>query len=197
MQRPGLLVIDPQKIYTTSDSELYCRDSKATIERINQLIEHFEQQRLPIILVRHIHKVDGSDLGRMFDYLGEPPDEFNFKADSVEIEYDDRLRRPKRAEEIVKNRYSAFAGTSLETILKAKKISTIVICGFMTNFCCESTARDAHDRDLFVDFILDATGTPGTDTIGEKEMRRIVGELLEAGFARVHKAKAFLKSWKA
>ena len=37
----------------------------------------------------------------------------------------------------------------------------------MTNFCCESTARYAHDVDFHVDFISDATGTPGTDNLSE------------------------------
>jgi acyl-coenzyme A synthetase/AMP-(fatty) acid ligase len=62
----------------------------------------------------------------------------------------------------------------------------------MTNFCCDSTARGAHDRDLFVDFITDETGTPGTEELDEKEIRKIVGELLGAGYARVHTTRKYL-----
>jgi nicotinamidase-related amidase len=189
----ALLVIDAQKIYTSPDSEMYCKDSKSTMKKINSLIGVFQLAKNPIIFVRHMHKRDASDLGRMFDYSGEPEEDFNFKEGSEEVEYDDNLIKPAKGSEIVKNRYSAFIGTDLEPKLKTAKVDTVVICGFMTNFCCESTARDAHDRDYFVDFIVDATGTPGTDGMDEREIRKVVGELLEAGFARVKTTKKYLK----
>lgn len=189
----ALLVIDAQKIYTNPDSEMYCKDSKSTIKKINSLIEGFRLAKKSIIFVRHIHKRDGSDLGRMFDYLGEPEEDFNFKEGCDEVQYDDNLIKPAKSSEIVKNRYSAFIGTDLEARLRIAKVDTVVICGFMTNFCCESTARDAHDRDYFVDFIVDATGTPGTDKMDEKEVRKVVTDLLKAGFARVKTTKRYLK----
>ncbi len=61
---------------------------------------------------------------------------------------------------MVKRRYSCFEGTELEAILRSVDASGVAVCGYMTNFCCESTARAAHDRDYFVDFIADATGAP-------------------------------------
>jgi nicotinamidase-related amidase len=190
--KKALIVIDVQKIYTDEESELYCEDSAKTLENINKIISEFEKGKEPIYLIRHVHKVDGSDLGRMFDFSGEPEEDFNFKEDSDEVEYDDRLIKSKNFIEIIKNRYSAFEGTDLEKHLKKAKVEGIVICGFMTNFCCESTARSAHDKDYFVDFVLDATGTPGTDNIDEKEMRIFVGECLENGFSRVMSTEDFI-----
>ena len=35
----ALLVIDPQKIYTDKDSDMFCKDATRTIARINSLIE--------------------------------------------------------------------------------------------------------------------------------------------------------------
>lgn len=191
--KTALLVVDVQNVYTNTKSEMYCKDSKGTIERINKLIRIFEKKKWLVCLIRHIHKDDGSDLGRMFDFLGEPEEDFNFKESSHEVEYDKRLVRPANAVEIVKTRYSAFTGTTLNMQLKKAGIDTVVVCGFMTNFCCESTAREAHDLDYFVDFIVDATGTPGTDNITEKSMRKIVGELLGAGFARIATLKKYIK----
>lgn len=189
----ALLVIDAQKIYTDADSELYCNDARRTIDRINYLIERFQKDKAPIIFVRHIHKADGSDLGRMFDYSGEPEEDFNFKEGSEEIEYDEKLIIPSNIEEVIKNRYSAFAETNLDKRLKKAGVDAVVVCGFMTNFCCDSTARSAHDKDYFVDFIVDATGTPGTDNMDEKKIRKVVGELLGSGFARVMSTEAYLK----
>lgn len=192
--KTALLVIDAQKVYTDPDSELCCQDRKQTIKRINKLIDRFKEQSLPIVFVRHIHKKDGSDLGRMFDFLGDPVEDFNFKEGSDEVKFDSDVVRPRNALSITKNRYSAFVGTELEKMLRRERVKRVVVCGFMTNFCCESTARDAHDRDLFVDFIVDATGTPGTQNLSEKKIRDIVAELLGEGCARIFATSEALKA---
>ena len=189
----ALLVMDPQKIYTDEESDLFCADSSATIARINSLLQAATTRHDLIVLVRHLHKLDGSDIGRLFDFDGTAEDDFNFKDGTAEVEYDERLLRPHGAVEISKNRYSAFAGTRLAALLKDNHIERVVICGFMTNFCCESTSRDALDRDYFVDFIVDATGSPGTDNYDENQIRSIVGELLSAGFARVYSTEDYLQ----
>ena len=193
MSKNALLVVDVQNIYTSRDSEMFCADSKGTVKRINSLIAHFVNEKGLVILVRHIHKADGSDLGRMFDFTGEQEEEFNFKEGTPDIEYDSSLIIPPGATQIVKTRYSAFVGTRLHDILMKQGIDRVTICGFMTNFCCESTARQAHDLDYFVDFVVDATGTPGTDKFDEKEVRDIVADILAAGYARVTKTGAFLR----
>lgn len=190
--KTALLVVDPQQIYTDNDSEMYCADADQTIKRINLLLQHAGSREQLVILIRHIHKKDGSDLGRLFDFTGEREEDFNFKEGSAAVAYDERLARPHSATEVIKTRYSAFAGTKLAEILEQNKIRRVAVCGFMTNFCCESTARDALDRDYYIDFILDATGTPGTDNYDENEIRTIVGELLSAGFANVYSTKDYL-----
>lgn len=191
--KTALLVVDPQRIYTDEDSEMFCADSAATIGRINSLVQDASRRGLPVVLIRHVHKGDGSDLGRLFDYTGEAEEDFAFKEGSADVEYDARLTRPENAIELTKNRYSAFARSPLAEELERHGVEKVVICGFMTNFCCESTARDALDRDYYVDFIVDATGTPGTDSYDETEIRTIVKELLSAGFANVYLTKEYLQ----
>lgn len=183
--KKALLVIDAQKIYTLPASPLFCPDSAGTIARINAIIETFRSSGEPVIYVRHCHKVDGSDLGRMFDFLGEWDGTFNFKDGTEEVEYDDRLLPPNGAFELTKSRYSCFVNTSLQQLLDKQGVEALVITGFMTNFCCESTARDAHGRDYYVEFILDATGNPGTETMDEAAVRKVGQEFLGSGFARV------------
>lgn len=181
----ALIVLDAQKVYTSPGSELYCEDHEATIGNINRLIEGFHSLGLPIVLVRHQHKTDGSDLGHLFDFDGEQEDDFNFKEGTDEVEFDAGLKVPASCIELTKNRYSAFIGTQLESVLAKHGVDTVAVCGFMTNFCCDSTARDALDRNFYVLFTLDATGTPGTENLDQTKIRDLVGELLGAGFARV------------
>jgi isochorismate hydrolase len=58
-----------------------------------------------------------------------------------------------------KSQYDAFYETRLEDILREKKITQLVICGVMTNLCCETTARSAFVRGLNVFFTVDGTAT--------------------------------------
>jgi ureidoacrylate peracid hydrolase len=57
-----------------------------------------------------------------------------------------------------KGRFSAFVpGTcDLDDVLRARGIDTLIITGTLTNCCCESTARDAMQRNYRVLFIEDA-----------------------------------------
>ena len=60
-----------------------------------------------------------------------------------------------------KSRYSGFVpGTSdLYDRLRAAGIDTLIITGTLTNCCCESTARDAMQRDFRVIFVSDGNAT--------------------------------------
>ncbi|RWB31429.1 MULTISPECIES: isochorismatase family cysteine hydrolase [unclassified Mesorhizobium] len=97
-----------------------------------------------VVHVRHVHRADGSDAGRMFDFSGEPG-ELGFVAGPEEVEDDPRLKVPAGALTISKQRYSCFAGTGLEQMLREMSVNRIVVTGFMTNFCCEAAARHGHD----------------------------------------------------
>ena len=49
-----------------------------------------------------------------------------------------------------KHRYSGFARTGLDELLRARGTETIVVCGVSTNVCVESTARQGFDLDYYV-----------------------------------------------
>jgi nicotinamidase-related amidase len=101
--KTALLVVDVQQIYTEPASAMYCKQADKTLNNINKLIEGFEKVGNPVLLIRHIHKIDGSDLGRMFDFAG-PAEDFNFKAGTSEVDFSPGLLRPERAIEFVKTR---------------------------------------------------------------------------------------------
>jgi ureidoacrylate peracid hydrolase len=76
--------------------------------------------------------------------------------------------RPAHGEAVVpKARYSGFAGTNLEQLLRARAISTLLLAGVNTNVCVESTLRDAYHREFFAVMIPDATLQAGSDSIFE------------------------------
>ena len=52
----------------------------------------------------------------------------------------------------------AFGSTNLDFILRSKGIQTIVLAGFLTNCCVESTMRSAYERGYEVITLTDAVG---------------------------------------
>ena len=55
--------------------------------------------------------------------------------------------------------YSCFAHTELETMLKKKKIRTLIVSGTCTNWCIDSTIRDAYHKDYNVVALTDCIST--------------------------------------
>lgn len=53
----------------------------------------------------------------------------------------------------------SFTGTELESWLREWDIDTVTISGYMTQMCCDTTARQAFHRGFGVEFLSDATGT--------------------------------------
>src|SRR2546427_10818298 len=65
---------------------------------------------------------------------------------------------------ITKSRYSGFAGTPLDALLRSRGIRTLLIAGIASNVCVESTLRDAYFHEYWPVMIEDATmpaGSPG------------------------------------
>ncbi|MGX9571070.1 cysteine hydrolase family protein [Mesorhizobium sp. f-mel] len=184
----AILEIDVQKVYTDPASLLHCVGNAEAIANINAIASAAHAAGdlvVHVCRVHHVHRADGSDAGRMFDFSGEAG-ELGFVAGTEEVEDDARLKIPAGALTISKQRYSCFVGTGLEQMLRERSIDRIVVTGFMTNFCCEATARHAHDLDFFVDFPVDATGCPDlSDTATQEAVKAGTAATLAAGFARV------------
>jgi nicotinamidase-related amidase len=67
---------------------------------------------------------------------------------------------------IIKHLPSAFTGTGLADALQARGIDTLLITGYMTHNCVDSTAREAFHRGWRVGVVADASATrdlPGPD----------------------------------
>jgi nicotinamidase-related amidase len=183
--RRAILVIDVQRVYTDPASPLHCRDNAAVIGRINRVLAKAGARGDMVVQIRHLHRADGSDAGRMFDFSGAAQ-EIGFVQGSPEAEDDPALKLPRCTQVLSKQRYSCFVGTGLEAMLRAAGVGRIVVTGFITNFCCEATARHGHDLDFHVDFLLDATGCPDlSQTATQEVIKAIAAETLSAGYARV------------
>ncbi len=66
------------------------------------------------------------------------------------IEFIDELSPAEGELTVMKHRYSAFKGTDMDLLLRARGIQTVVPSGVSTNVCVESTLRDAFEHNYYV-----------------------------------------------
>jgi ureidoacrylate peracid hydrolase len=68
---------------------------------------------------------------------------------------------PEKADVVVpKHRYSGFFETDLDSILRSRRIDSLVFTGCTTSVCVDSTLRDAFYRDYRCLLLSDCTGEP-------------------------------------
>ncbi len=65
---------------------------------------------------------------------------------------------------IPKSRYSGFAGTPLDSVLRTRGITHLVFTGIATNVCVESTVRDAFFHEYWPVVVADATMPAGPES---------------------------------
>lgn len=153
-ERAVLLVIDMQDFFLDESSPTFTCGGLAILPKLRGLISVFRENERPVIYTRHVHNPQLNDAGIMGWWW-----EGMCLEGSPESEVHKSIAPLPEDKVIFKHRYSAFYNTDLETVLRCLKIEDLVICGIMSNLCCESTARDAYFRDYRVFFPADGTGS--------------------------------------
>jgi nicotinamidase-related amidase len=138
----ALIVIDVQNEYFTGVLPItFPNDNLANITRTMDIAK---SQNIPLIVVQHTET---------------EPDAPFFRRDSVEWQLHSQVLDRPHDLLIEKHLPGCFTGTSLEGWLKEREIDTLVIAGYMTHMCCDTTARQAMHLGMNVEFLSDATGT--------------------------------------
>ena len=166
--KAALLVIEMQETFR-SDAQMI---SDKQISNVQSLIDFANLKKIKTIYVRHNDSSDTSQ--HMIDWWGGDKLEKGSAGWQIIPELDTTNQLI-----IDKSQYSAFCGTDLDQILKSNHITDVIICGVMTNCCCETAARDAFMRGYNVFFVNDATGTIN------KELHMAAIKNLAFGFAQV------------
>jgi nicotinamidase-related amidase len=136
------VVIDVQREYF--DGALPITHPAGHLESILEVMDAATKAKIPVIAVRH-HQPD--------------PDSPIFRKGSDLWQLHPEVESRPRDVLIDKQLPGSFTNTSLDEFLKEKKIDTVCIAGYMTQMCCDTTARQAFHRGYKVEFLRDATGT--------------------------------------
>lgn len=147
----ALLVLDMQKFFTQKDSHAFVPSSDAILANCAGMIDLFRDADRPVIFTRHYN--NDSNAGNMAGWWNDL-----LPSGSPLFDIDSRLD-PSGCHLIDKTQYDAFYKTDLDKTLSRLNIKQLVICGVMSNLCCESTARSAFIRGYEVLMPVDATAT--------------------------------------
>ena len=145
-EKTALLVIDMQQYFRGLVGPI--------LDNVISLINVCRASGVKIFFTRHGHRDPKKDGGMLLRWWADL-----IHYGSGEWELVRELKVTTKEAILDKNRYSAFFGTDLDERLQVEGAEDLVICGVMTNCCCETTARDAFVRDYRVFFVADATAT--------------------------------------
>jgi nicotinamidase-related amidase len=162
----ALLVIDMQKGF--DDASWGERNNPDAELRVASLLQHWRDATAPVIHVHHWSK-------RPIDsfWPGAPGSEPKVQAE------------PRGDEAVYHKRVnSAFIGTTLETDLRQRGITSLVVVGLTTNHCVSTTVRMAGNLGFNTYVVADATAT--FDRAGADGRPRKAADVHNAALGDLH-----------
>jgi nicotinamidase-related amidase len=168
----ALLVIDVQNEYFTG--KLPVTHPVGSLTSILRAIDAAAAHGLPIVVIQH---------------AAPQPNTAVFRAGSPEWELHPEVAARPHDMLFHKSLPDSFAGTALEKWLRQQEISTVTIAGYMTQMCCDTTARQAMHLGFNVEFLSDATGTlafkNAAGEISAEDLHRAILITQQARFSQV------------
>ena len=160
----ALLVIDVQNEYFSG--LLPVTHPQGHLNNILRVMDEAAAHAIPVVVVQHTFT---------------QPDKPFFRRGTSQWDLHPEVQARPHTLLIEKHLPGSFTGTGLEPWLRDQVIDTVVIAGYMTHMCCDTTARQAVHRGFTVEFLSDATGTlPLSNSAGEVSAE----ELQRAFYAR-------------
>ena len=180
MAKRALLVIDVQNEYFTG--KLPVTFPANSLLNILRVMDAARVAGVPTAVIQH---------------TAPQPDSSVFRRGSREWELLSEIVDRDRDMLIQKSLPGSFTGTNLESWLQKLGADTVVIAGYMTQMCCDTTARQAVHLGFDVEFLSDATGTLAFENeagrVSAEELHRATLVTQQMRFSRVLRADEWLK----
>ncbi len=142
MEKTALIVIDAQQEYFAPAGKVVLPHAPEAATRIAAMLDWARAQAVPVVHVVHESR---------------RPNPTTFAPGSPALEIHP-LAKPAVGESIVvKHLPGSFTGTPLEQLLRKQGIERVVLTGFMTQMCVDTTARQAAHLGFKVTVVADAT----------------------------------------
>jgi nicotinamidase-related amidase/RimJ/RimL family protein N-acetyltransferase len=178
--RRALIVIDVQNDYVQGKLPIEFPPVELSLANIGRVMDAAKAAAIPVVAVQNILPATAPFMAR-----GTRGAELHQVVTARGWDHFIRKEMP-----------DAFRETGLEAWLRAKKIDTITIVGYMTHNCDLSTVIHGMHAGFAVEFISDATGSlPYANRAGSataEEIHRVTTVVMQARFAAVMSTKEWL-----
>jgi nicotinamidase-related amidase len=150
---PALVLIDIQKDYFPG-GRMTLEGADAAAENAGRLLERFRERGWPLFHVQHV---------------STRPNATFFIPGTEGIEFHGAVA-PHAGEVIIqKNFPNAFRATKLDTELRSRGVTELVVAGMMTHMCIDTSVRAAFDLGFKIELAHDACATRNL-RFGETEL---------------------------
>jgi nicotinamidase-related amidase len=177
----ALLVIDVQNEYFTG--KLPVTYPHGSIVNILQAMDAAHAVQVPVVVIQHSSRAAGAA---------------TFLPGTPAWQLHPEVKKRPHDVLIEKTQPGSFTSTNLGAWLKDRRINTITIAGYMTQICCDTTARQGFHRGFAVKFLSDATGTlPITNsagTISDADLHRAILVTQQMRFSQVMTTSEWIRS---
>jgi len=186
--RIALVIVDMQRVFCEPKGALYVPATSEVVPKIHAVSTACRMHGVPVIYLRHVLRGDGSDTGRQRDLYPDIDRILAMGSPAIEIV---GALAPQQGDVIIDKRfYSGFHNTDMDTVLRAGSIDTLIVCGTVTNVCCDTTVRDAVHREYKVIVLADASAAMpypdvGFGAVSEQDVQRVTLTTMAYEFAEV------------
>ena len=151
----ALLVVDMQHIFLDMTT--------TALPNILSLISHFKRLSLLTIYTQHGHSKAELTPPYKNQVVRKWGPDGSIATGSKDWELIPEIAaaaaKGKKKAIVAKNTYDAFINTDLDAILRRDEVERVVVCGVMTDCCCDTTARSAFNRGYETWLVKDACGS--------------------------------------
>jgi nicotinamidase-related amidase len=181
--RPALLVMDMQ-----NGTVSHFKDNLEVLRPVQKSVEAARQHDIQVIFVRIGFSEGYPEIGprsRLFSRVSAYG-AMTLTDTATQIH---ESVQPQPGEPVVtKYRVSAFAGSTLEVILRSHQIDTLILSGISTSGVVLSTLREASDKDYALTVLSDACLDP------DSEVHRVLTEKVFPRHANVLTVDDWIKT---
>ena len=162
---------------------------KAPIPHIKTLADFFRYNRKEVIYIYTAWEKDYSDVAIPLRKMADKAKETGaLVRGSWGAQIIEELTPHETDHMVVKKAYGAFFQSSLDRVLRNLGIQTLIMTGIATNFCVETTSREAVAYGYHVILVSDATAT--YDPEGHQATLKVIA----AGFGDVMSTEEIIKT---
>jgi nicotinamidase-related amidase len=191
--RTALVVVDMQRGFLDAGEAMQVPPAREIVPAIQKLLSVFRLKRLPVVFTEFVYSESAPVLiGSLHpEHRPAPPGAprgFGLPSSSC-LEGTPSAETvpdlaPRPGEIVVRKRgYDAFASTSLDTALRARSVTSLVVTGTMTDICVLATVTAALHREYRVTVVEDGVATLWP------EIQRASLDIIGRAYGRVVTAK--------